>query len=97
MPNYIMLLTKKTIKLELTDKGVDFLSGKDNPNFFVMPEMGTEIAKIENQGLSSEEKHEAAEKEDLFRDFSVKIGTYTYTKSALKGLCHFLKKIRNML
>ena len=38
--------------------------------FFVLPDIGGEIAKIENQQL--EVKEEAALKEQLFQDFSVK-------------------------
>ncbi|MBT8254956.1 MAG: preprotein translocase subunit SecA, partial [Bacteroidia bacterium] len=59
------VIDEKTNQVELTDKGVDYLSGSDDPDFFVMPEIGTEIAKIEEQGLSAEE--EAELKEDLFR------------------------------
>ena len=64
------VIDEKNNQIELTDKGVDHLSGKDNPEFFVMPEIGMEIAKIEKEGLSKED--EAKKKEDLFKDFSVK-------------------------
>ena len=61
------VIDEKNNQVELTDKGVEYLSGEDDPDFFVMPEMGTEIAKIEAKNLSSEE--EANLKEDLFREF----------------------------
>ncbi len=64
------VIEEKNNQIELTDKGVNFLSGEDDPDFFVMPEIGTEIARIEAEGLSKEE--EAQRKEDLFRDFGVK-------------------------
>ncbi|QAA81470.1 preprotein translocase subunit SecA [Aequorivita sp. H23M31] len=65
------VIDEKNNQIELSDKGVDYLSGTGgDPNFFVMPEIGTEIAKIESQGLSPEK--EAELKEDLYRDFSVK-------------------------
>ena len=41
------VIEEKNNQVELSDKGVEYLSGSDDPNFFVMPEMGTEIAKIE--------------------------------------------------
>jgi preprotein translocase subunit SecA len=56
------VIEEKNNQIELSDKGIDFISGKDNPDFFVMPEIGTEIAKIEEKKLSSEE--EANLKED---------------------------------
>lgn len=64
------VIDEKNNQVELSDKGVEFLSGEDNPDFFIMPEMGMEIAKIENQNLTKEE--EAKLKEELFRDFNVK-------------------------
>ena len=64
------VIDEKNNQVELSDKGVEFLSGKDDPDFFIMPEMGMEIAKIENQNLPKEE--EAKLKEELFRDFNIK-------------------------
>ena len=64
------VIDEKNNQIELTDKGVNFLSGDDDPEFFVMPDIGTEIAKIEAKELSKEAEAEA--KEELFRDFSVK-------------------------
>ena len=46
------VIEEKNNQIELTDKGIDYLSGVDDPDFFVMPEIGTEIAKIEEQGLT---------------------------------------------
>ncbi|MCL4147266.1 UNVERIFIED_CONTAM: hypothetical protein GTU68_031364 [Idotea baltica] len=42
------VIEEKNNQIELTDKGIEYISGKDNPDFFVMPEIGIEIAKIEN-------------------------------------------------
>ncbi|MEZ4778600.1 MAG: preprotein translocase subunit SecA [Flavobacteriaceae bacterium] len=83
------VIEEKNNQIELTDKGVDFLSGKDDPNFFVMPEMGTEIAKIEAQNLSAEE--EANLKEDLFRDFSIKSERIHTLNQLLKAYTLFEK------
>jgi preprotein translocase subunit SecA len=86
------VIDEKNNQVELTDKGVDFLSGEDDPNFFVMPEMGTEIAKIEAQGLSSEE--EANLKEDLFRDFGIKSERIHTLNQLLKAYALFEKDIQ---
>ena len=42
----LYVIDEKNNQIELTDKGIDFLSGKDDPNFFIMPEIGIEISKI---------------------------------------------------
>ena len=46
------------------------MSGKDDPNFFIMPEIGIEVSKIESQNF--EAKKEASLKESLYRDFGIK-------------------------
>ncbi|WP_138434653.1 preprotein translocase subunit SecA [Winogradskyella algicola] len=86
------VIDEKNNQVELTDKGVDYLSGKDDPNFFVMPEMGTEIAKIENKGLSSEE--EAVLKEELFRDFGIKSERIHTLSQLLKAYALFEKDVQ---
>ncbi len=86
------VIDEKNNQVELTDKGVEYLSGEDDPNFFVMPEIGVEIAKIEAQGLSKEEEAEA--KEDLFRDFGVKSERIHTLNQLLKAYALFEKDIQ---
>jgi len=83
------VIDEKNNQIELSDKGVEYLSGKDNPNFFVMPEIGVEIAKIEAQGLSSEK--EAVLKEELFRDFGIKSERIHTLSQLLKAYALFEK------
>ena len=65
------VIDEKNNQIDLTEKGIELLS-EDNQdkNFFVLPDIGGEIAKIEAQELDS--KKEASEKEVLFKDFDVK-------------------------
>ena len=86
------VIEEKNNQIELTDKGIEFLSGKDNPDFFVMPEIGIEIAKIEAQGLSSED--EANLKEELFRDFGIKSERIHTLNQLLKAYALFEKDIQ---
>src|SRR5690554_3750300 len=83
------VIDEKTNQIELTDKGVDYLSGADDPDFFVMPEIGTEIAKIEAKGLAKEE--EAQEKEELFREFGIKSERIHTMNQLLKAYTLFEK------
>ncbi len=86
------VIDEKNNQIELSDKGVDYLSGKDDPNFFVMPEMGTEVAKIEAKGLTPEK--EAEEKEELFRDFGVKSERIHTLNQLLKAYALFEKDVQ---
>jgi len=83
------VIDEKNNQIELSDKGVDFLSGEDDPEFFVMPEMGLEIAKIENLDLPKEE--EAEKKEDLFREFGIKSERIHTMSQLLKAYALFEK------
>ena len=65
------VIDEKNNQVDLTEKGVEYLSESvQEDNFFVLPDIGMEIAKIEKSGLGSEE--EAAQKEVLFKDFGIK-------------------------
>ncbi len=83
------VIEEKNNQIELSDKGIDHLSGVDDPDFFVMPEIGVEIAKIEAQGLTSEE--EANLKEELFRDFGIKSERIHTINQLLKAYSLFEK------
>lgn len=83
------VIDEKNNQIELTDKGVDYLSGEGDPDFFIMPEMGTEIAQIENQDIPVEEK--AKLKEELFRDFAIKSERIHTMNQLLKAYTLFEK------
>jgi len=64
------VIEEKNNQVELTDNGIQYLSQDTDTQFFVLPDIGTEIAQIEKSNLSTEE--EAERKEELFKDFSIK-------------------------
>ncbi len=82
-------IEEKNNQIDLTDKGIDFLSADGDADFFVLPEMGMEIAKIEKEELSKEE--EAQKKEELFRDYSVKSERIHTLRQLLKAYTLFEK------
>ncbi|HKK80968.1 MAG TPA: hypothetical protein VJ909_01890, partial [Prolixibacteraceae bacterium] len=58
--------------IELTDKGLDLISGDvEDAEFFVMPDMGGEMAQVENDtSLSDDER--MAKKDEILQNYSVK-------------------------
>jgi len=86
------VIDEKNNQIELTDKGIEFLSGKEDPDFFIMPEIGIEISKIENKGLSKED--EAKEKDELYRDFGIKSERIHTINQLLKAYALFEKDIQ---
>ncbi|HIA10790.1 MAG TPA: preprotein translocase subunit SecA, partial [Flavobacteriales bacterium] len=65
------VIDEKNNSIELTEKGIDLItdSGEDS-SFFILPDVGGEIAEIEKSGMSEQEQ--ASKKDQLMRDFSIK-------------------------
>ncbi len=65
------VIDEKNNQVELTEKGIELItaSGED-PQFFILPDVGSEIAEIEKLEIPAEEK--TARKDTLMRDYSVK-------------------------
>ncbi|WP_299429600.1 preprotein translocase subunit SecA [uncultured Maribacter sp.] len=87
----LFVIDEKNNQIELTDKGVDYISGDQDKDFFVMPDIGGEIAKIENQNLEIEK--EAELKEELFKDFTVKSERIHTMSQLLKAYTLFEKDV----
>ena len=86
------VIDEKNNQIELTDKGVEHLSDSNNAaDFFVLPNLGAEIAKIESKKLDIEQ--EAEEKESLFKDFSIKSERIHTLNQLLKAYTLFEKDI----
>lgn len=85
------VIDEKNNQVELTDKGIEHLSGAEDPEFFVLPELGIEIAKIEKEDISAEEQ--AEKKEDLFREYSIKSERIHTLNQLLKAYTLFEKDV----
>ncbi|MEJ8597623.1 preprotein translocase subunit SecA [Riemerella anatipestifer] len=84
------VIDEKNNQIDLTDKGVEYMSqGNSDPNFFVLQDIGTELAELEAQNLPKEE--EFAKKEELFRDFAVKSERIHTLNQLLKAYTLFEK------
>ncbi|WP_349663958.1 preprotein translocase subunit SecA [Cellulophaga lytica] len=87
----LFVIDEKNNQIELTDKGIKHISGDVDSNFFVMPDIGYEIAQIENQNLDIEK--EAELKEELFKDFSIKSERIHTMNQLLKAYTLFEKDV----
>ena len=65
------VIDEKNNSIELTEKGLELIStSSEDSKFFVLPDVGSEIAALEKSTASLEEK--AQRKEELIRDYSIK-------------------------
>jgi len=89
------VIEEKNNQVELTDNGIKFLSSDTDNNFFVLPDIGTEIARIEKQNLDKDS--EAEEKEKLFQDFSIKSERIHTLTQLLKAYTLFEKDVEYVI
>ncbi len=83
-------IDEKNNQSDLTDKGIEYLSkGMEDNNFFILPDVSTSVAAIENSGKAIEEV--AQLKEDFFRDFSIKSERIHTLSQLLKAYTLFEK------
>ena len=65
------VIDEKNNTVELTDKGIDALTGKsDDPQFFVLPDIASQLSELEHENLTEEEK--AAKKDELLQNYAIK-------------------------
>lgn len=89
-------IDEKNHSIELTDKGIDTItSGGEDKNFFVLPDVGTEIAEIEK--TITNEKDKAIKKEELMREFAIKSERIHSINQLLKAYTLFEKDVEYII
>lgn len=88
----LFMIDEKTNAIELQPKGLEII-GKDldDDNFFIMPDVGSDMADIENSKGSDEEK--LAKKQELMNDFGIKSQRVHTINQLLKAYTLFEKDI----
>lgn len=84
------VIDEKQNSIELTDKGIDLLTGKtDDPHFFVLPDIAGQLADLDNQPISDEEK--ATQKDELLQNYAIKSERVHTINQLLKAYTLFEK------
>ena len=88
----LFTIDEKNNQVDLTDKGLALItkSGED-PNFFILPDIATELTKIENLDASDEER--AKQKDALLQDYSIKTERIHTMNQLLKAYTLFEKDV----
>src|ERR1700744_5274723 len=90
------VIDEKNNQVELAEKGIELITATgEDPHFFVMPDVGTEISEIEKSELPAEEK--IARKDALMRDFSIKSERIHSVNQLLKAYTLFEKDTEYIL
>ena len=85
------VIDEKNNSVDLTEKGIDLITGTtDDPHFFIIPNVGGEIADLEKQTFA-DPTEKISRKEVLMRDFSVKSERIHTVNQLLKAYSLFEK------
>jgi preprotein translocase subunit SecA len=87
------VIEEKQNSVEMTDKGIDLISGDvDEPTFFILPDVGSEIAEIENnKALTKEQVLE--KKDELLTSYAIKSERVHTINQLLKAYAMFEKDV----
>ena len=89
------VIDEKNKSIELTDKGIDALTGTtDDPNFFVLPDVGSEMAELETMDNGQWTKDEIQQKKDeILTNYSIKSERVHTVHQLLKAYTLFEKDV----
>ncbi|MCF0180693.1 MAG: preprotein translocase subunit SecA [Muribaculaceae bacterium] len=82
------IIEEVTNSIELTDKGIDVLTkGTDDAEFFVLPDIASQLSAVTNEDLTDEEK--VAKKDALMQNYSIKSERVHTVTQLLKAYAMF--------
>lgn len=85
-------IDEKNNSVDLTEKGLNLITGNaEDANFFVLPDIGSELAEIEKLTISDEEKTQR--KDLMLQDYAVKADRIHSLQQLLKAYTLFDKDI----
>ncbi len=84
-------IDEKNNQIEILEKGIDLISGSEDPNFYIMPDIGSMIAEIENSSLGEEEQ--LRKKDEMLRDYQVKAERIHTMNQLMKAYTLFEKEV----
>ena len=90
------VIDEKLNSVELTDKGHEMLAKSvGDDKFFVLPDIGTEVAALEKSDMTAEEK--AAKKDAILADYAIKSERVHTVNQLLKAYSMFEKDVEYVL
>ncbi|WP_209331193.1 preprotein translocase subunit SecA [Lunatimonas salinarum] len=93
----LFTIEEKSNTVDLTDNGIETITRKnENPNFFILPDIGMEIAEMEKD-TSLDDKEKLIRKEEIIKDYGVKAQRIHTVNQLLKAYCMFEKDTEYIL
>lgn len=90
------VIDEKNHSIELTDKGIDILTGTTtDPDFFILPDIAAQLSEVENEDLTPEQKQE--KKDNLLQNYSIKSERVHTVNQLLKAYTLFDKDVEYVI
>ncbi len=86
------IIEEKMNSVELTEKGIDVITGSsDDPTFFILPDIGSEVAEIERSSMADKKKLEIKDK--MLQEYAVKSERIHTVNQLMKAYAMFEKEV----
>ena len=86
------IIEEKQNSVELTERGIDLITGDSDDNaFFILPDIGSEVAEIEKSDLTDKKKLEIKDK--MLQDYAVKSERIHTVNQLLKAYTMFEREV----
>jgi preprotein translocase subunit SecA len=90
------VIEEKNNSIDLREKGIDLLTAETgDPNFYILPDIGTEIVELERSSLPDKEKLE--KKSEMIREYSMKSERVHSVNQLLKAYALFEKDVEYVI
>ena len=84
-------IDEKHNSIDVTEKGIDFITNEnEDPSFFILPDIGVEIAKLENS-TEIDDQEKLSKKDELIADYTAKTDRIHTVNQLLKAYTLFEK------
>ena len=85
------VIDEKNNTIDLTEKGIDLISGENDPEFYILPDIGEKIAEIEQNIADQQERINL--KDQMMSDYTIKAERIHSMNQLLKAYTLFEKDI----
>lgn len=89
------VIDEKNNTIDLTEKGIDLISKGEDSSFYLMPDIGEELAQLDQKDLTKEDK--IKQKDEILREYSIKSERIHTMNQLLKAYTLFEKEVDYVL
>jgi preprotein translocase subunit SecA len=85
------VIDEKNNTIDLTEKGIDLISGENDPEFYILPDIGAKVVEIEQKTQDAQKRVEL--KDQMMSDYTIKAERIHSMNQLLKAYSLFEKDI----